>query len=169
MLKPYKGIFPVLGEGVFIEDSAQVIGDVRIGRDSSVWFNAVVRGDVHYIRIGDRTNVQDNSTLHVTKDTYPLVLGNDITVGHNVVLHGCTVKDRCLIGMGAIVLDNAEIGEDSIVGAGALVKEGMKVPPGSLVVGVPAKVVRELTGEEKARLLKSAQNYIEYARNYTTP
>lgn len=169
MLKPYKGKWPVLGEGVFVEDSAQVIGDVVIGKDSSIWFNAVVRGDVHYIRIGDRTNVQDNSTLHVTKDTYPLIIGNDITIGHNVVLHGCTIKDRCLIGMGAIILDNAEIGEDCIVGAGALVTEGMKVPPGSLVLGIPAKVVREITPEAKAKILKSAQNYIEYSRNYTTP
>ena len=169
MLKPYKGKMPKLGEGVFVEESAQVIGDVEIGAFSSVWFNAVVRGDVHHIRIGDRTNVQDNCTLHVTKDTYPLIIGSDITIGHNVILHGCTVKDRCLIGMGAIILDNAEIGEDSIVGAGALVTEGMKVPPGSLVLGIPAKAVRAVKPEEKARILKSAQNYIEYSRNYTAP
>ncbi|MBI5587746.1 MAG: gamma carbonic anhydrase family protein [Deltaproteobacteria bacterium] len=166
MLMPYKGVLPRLGENVYIEDSARVIGDVEIGRDSSVWFNAVVRGDVHYIRIGARTNVQDNCTLHVTKDIFPLIIGNDITIGHNVILHGCTVKDRCLIGMGAIILDNAEIGEDSIIGAGALVKEGTKVPPGSLVVGVPGKVAREVRPEEKARILKSAMNYIEYAKNY---
>ena len=169
MLKPYKGKMPKLGEGVFVEESAQVIGDVEIGAFSSVWFNAVVRGDVHHIRIGDRTNVQDNCTLHVTKDTYPLIIGSDITIGHNVILHGCTVKDRCLIGMGAIILDNAEIGEDCIVGAGALVTEGMKVPPGSLVLGIPAKAVRAVKPEEKARILKSAQNYIEYSRNYTAP
>ena len=169
MPKPYKGKMPKLGEGVFVEESAQVIGDVEIGAFSSVWFNAVVRGDVHHIRIGDRTNVQDNCTLHVTKDTYPLIIGSDITIGHNVILHGCTVKDRCLIGMGAIILDNAEIGEDCIVGAGALVTEGMKVPPGSLVLGIPAKAVRAVKPEEKARILKSAQNYIEYSRNYTAP
>ena len=169
MLKPYKGKMPKLGEGVFVEESAQVIGDVEIGAFSSVWFNAVVRGDVHHIRIGDRTNVQDNCTLHVTKDTYPLIIGSDITIGHNVILHGCTVKDRCLIGMGAIILDNAEIGEDCIVGAGALVTEGMKVPPGSLVLGIPAKAVRAVKPEEKARILRSAQNYIEYSRNYTAP
>lgn len=169
MLKPYKGIWPKLHESVFVEASAQVIGDVWIGEDSSIWFNAVVRGDVNYIRIGDRTNVQDNSTLHVTKDTCPLIIGSDITIGHGVVLHGCTVKDRCLIGMGAIILDRAEIGEDSIVGAGALVTEGTKVPPGSLVLGMPAKVARELKPEEKARILRSARNYIEYTRNYTGP
>lgn len=166
MLLPYKGKLPVLGENVYIEESARVIGDVEIGRDSSIWFNAVVRGDVHYIRIGDRTNVQDNSTLHVTKDTYPLIIGSDVTVGHGVILHGCTVKDRCLIGMGAIILDNAEIGEDCIIGAGTLVKEGAVIPPGSLVVGVPGRIAREVRPEEKARILTSAQNYIEYARNY---
>src|SRR3989337_3599176 len=144
MLRSYKGITPKLHETVYVEEGARIIGDVEVGAHSSIWFNAVVRGDVHFIRIGDRTNVQDNSTLHVTKDTYPLIIGNDITIGHSVVLHGCTVKDRCLIGMGAIVLDNAEIGEDSIVGAGALVTEGMKVAPGSLVLGIAAKVVTDL-------------------------
>jgi len=166
MLLPYKGKMPVLGEGVFIEDSARVIGDVEIGAGSSIWFNAVVRGDVHYIRIGGRTNVQDNCTLHVTKETYPLIIGSDVTVGHNVILHGCTVRDRCLIGMGAIILDNAEIGEDCIIGAGALVKEGTVIPPGSLVVGLPARVAREVRPDEKARILQSARNYIEYAKNY---
>lgn len=166
MIKPYKGIWPKIHETAFIEDSTQIIGDVEIGEYSSIWFNAVVRGDVHYIRIGSRTNVQDNSTLHVTKDTFPLIIGNEITIGHNVILHGCTVKDRCLIGMGAIILDNSEIGEDSIVGAGALVTEGMKVPPGSLVLGIPGKVVRQLKPEEMAKIKKSAQNYIDYSKNY---
>lgn len=149
-----------------MDESAIVIGDVWVGAQSSLWCNAVVRGDVHYIRIGERTNVQDNCVLHVTKDTYPLVIGDDITIGHSVTLHGCTVKDRCLIGMGAIILDNAEIGEDSLVAAGALVTEGMKVPPGSLLMGVPARVVRETTAEEKARILRSAGNYIGYSDNY---
>lgn len=166
MLMPYKGISPKIHPTAFIVDSASVIGDVEIGEHSSVWFHTVIRGDVHHIRIGSSTNVQDNSTLHVTKDTYPLIIGDDITIGHNVVLHGCTIKDRCLIGMGAIILDNAEIGEDSIVGAGSLVTEGMKVPPGSLVLGLPGKVVRALRPEEKERIKRSAQNYIEYSRNY---
>ncbi|MDO8426605.1 MAG: gamma carbonic anhydrase family protein [Deltaproteobacteria bacterium] len=166
MLLPYKGIWPKLHETVYVEDSAKIIGDVEIGELSSIWFNAVVRGDVHYIRIGRRTNVQDNSTLHVTKDTYPLIIGDDVTIGHNVVLHGCTVKDRCLIGMGAIILDNAEVGEDSIIGAGALVTEGMKVPPKSLVLGLPGKAVRALSPDEVARILRSAENYIGYAKNY---
>lgn len=166
MIIPYKNIMPRIDGSVYVQESARVIGDVEIGQDSSIWFNSVVRGDVHYIRIGKRTNVQDNCTLHVTKDTYPLILEDDITVGHNVVLHGCTIRSRCLIGMGAIVLDNAEVGTDCIVGAGALVKEGAKVPPGSLVVGIPGRVVRALTEEEKARIRQSARNYMEYADSY---
>ena len=166
MIRRYKDAFPRVDASVFIEDSAQVIGDVEIGRDSSVWFNAVIRGDVNFIRIGERTNVQDGCVLHVTKDTHPLILGNDITVGHAVTLHGCTIRDRCLIGMGAIVLDGADVGEDSIIGAGALVKEGMKVEPGTLVVGVPARVARKLSDEEKARIKKSAVNYINYSADY---
>lgn len=168
MIRKYKNISPRVDSSVFIEDSAQVIGDVEIAGDSSVWFNAVIRGDVNFIRIGERTNIQDGSVLHVTKDTHPLILGNDITVGHAVTLHGCTIRDRCLIGMGAIVLDGAEIGEDSIVGAGTLVKEGMKVEAGTLVVGVPARAVRKLNDEEKARIKKSAVNYINYSADYKT-
>jgi len=167
MLMAYKGIRPVIHETVFIVDSAIVIGDVEIGEHSSIWFNAVVRGDVNYIRIGSRTNVQDNSSLHVTNGTHPLIIGSEVTIGHNVTLHGCTVKDRCLIGMGAILLDGSVIGEDSIIGAGTLVKEGMVVPPRSLVVGLPGRVARELTAEEVARIKKSAANYIEYASDYT--
>ena len=137
MLKPYKGIMPTLHETVFVEQSAQVIGEVEIGRDSSIWFNSVVRGDVNYIKIGERTNVQDSCVLHVTKGTHPLIIGSDVTVGHSVTLHGCTVKDRCLIGMGAKLLDGAEIGEDSIVGAGSVVTVGLKVAPRSRVLGGP--------------------------------
>ncbi len=164
---PFKSIYPKLHETVFTVESAAIIGDVEIGEHSSIWFNAVVRGDVHYIRIGARTNVQDNSALHVTHDTHPLVLGDDITVGHNVTLHGCTIEDRCLIGMGAIVLDGAVVGADSMVGAGALVTEGMVVPPGSLVVGLPGRVKRTLSEDEKAGILQSATNYIKYARDFT--
>ncbi len=166
MILPYKGILPRLHETVFTEESARVIGAVEAGEYSSFWFNSVVRGDVNYIRIGARTNVQDNSTLHVTKDTFPLILGDDITVGHNVVLHGCIVRDRCLIGMGAIVLDNAEIGADSIIAAGALVPEGTIIPSGSLVMGIPGRVVRKLTPQEVERILTSAENYKGYAKDY---
>ncbi len=167
MILPYKGILPRLHETVFVEESARVIGEVEAGEYSSFWFNSVVRGDVNYIRIGARTNVQDNSTLHVTKDTFPLILGDDITVGHNVVLHGCIVRDRCLIGMGAIVLDNAEIGAGSMIAAGALVTEGTVIPPGSLVMGIPGRVVRRLAPDEVKRILNSALNYTAYAKDYT--
>lgn len=166
MIRKYKENLPQVHESAFIEDSAQVIGDVVIGESSSIWFNATVRGDVNYIRIGDRTNVQDNCVLHVTKGTHPLIIGNDITIGHNVTLHGCTIKDRCLLGMGSIVLDGAQVGEDAIVGAGALVTEGMIVEPGTLVVGVPAKAIRRLTDEELKRIKKSALNYIDYMKDY---
>ncbi len=157
---------PQFPPSVFIESSAQVIGDVEIGAESSVWFGAVIRGDVHFIRIGRRTNIQDLSVLHVTRKTHPLVIGDEVTVGHHVTLHGCAVRDRVLVGMGAILLDGAEIGEGSIVGAGALITEGMKIPPGSLVIGVPAKVKRPLTAEESAFLAQSAQNYVDLAQIY---
>ncbi|MEK6531693.1 MAG: gamma carbonic anhydrase family protein [Deltaproteobacteria bacterium] len=166
MITHYKGVYPRLHKSVFVAEGASIIGDVEIGEDSSVWFGAVVRGDVNYIRVGARTNVQDNCVLHVTKDTCPLIIGDDVTIGHNVVLHGCVVRDRCLIGMGAVVLDNAEIGPDSIVGAGALVTEGTKAPPKSLLLGVPARVARALKDEEVDRILRSANNYIGYVKNY---
>lgn len=166
LIKPYKGIHPKIHPTVFVVETAVIIGDVEIGEYSSIWFNAVVRGDVHYIRIGDRTNIQDLCMLHVTKETHPLILGSDITVGHSVTLHGCTIKDRCLIGMGATILDGAVVGEDCIIGAGALVTEGAVIPPGTLAVGMPAKPKRDLTEKELARIRQSAQNYIDYARTY---
>ena len=166
MIRDYKGKSPVIDGSAYVDESAHVIGDVVIGSESSVWFNAVIRGDVNYIRIGNRTNIQDSSVLHVTRDTHPLIVGDEVTVGHSVTLHGCTIRDRCLIGMGAIVLDGAEVGEGSIVGAGALVKEGMKVEPGTLVVGVPAKAVRRLDGEEMNKIKRSAENYIGYMNEY---
>lgn len=166
MVKGFLGHLPRYDPTVFIESSANVIGDVEIGAYASIWFGAVVRGDVHYIRIGRRTNIQDLSILHVTRVTHPLVIGDEITVGHGVTLHGCTVKDRSLVGMGAVLLDGCIVGEESIVGAGALVPEGMEVPPRSLAVGVPAKIRRTLSDEELAFLSRSAQNYVELAQVY---
>ena len=166
MIRTFQGVTPLVAGSVFIEETAVVVGDVVIGDDSSVWFHAVVRGDVHYIRIGARTNIQDLSMLHVTHDTHPLVIGDDVTVGHHVVLHGCTVRDRVLIGMGAIIMDGAVIGEDCVVGAGALVTERMIVPPKSLILGSPAKVKRVVTDEELTWIRESAQNYVGYARQY---
>ena len=166
MIRTFQGMAPRVAGSAFIEETAVIVGDVVLGEDSSVWFHAVVRGDVHYIRIGDRTNVQDLSMLHVTHDTHPLVIGNDVTVGHHVVLHGCTVKDRVLIGMGAIIMDGAVVGEDCVVGAGALVTERTIVPPRSLILGSPAKVARPVTDEELAWIRESAKNYVRYARQY---
>ncbi len=166
MLRPYKGIVPTIAAGVFIEDTAVVIGDVVIGPSSSVWFNAVIRGDVHAIRIGARTNIQDLSLLHVTHNTYPLTLGDDITVGHHVVLHGCTIGNRVLVGMGAIIMDGVVIEEDCIIGAGALVTGGQRIPSKSLVVGSPARIKRSLSEAEMLWIKTSAQNYVRYAQDY---
>ena len=166
MIRTYQGIKPTIAKSAFIEETAVVIGDVHIGEESSVWFNSVVRGDVHYIRIGNRTNVQDLCMLHVTHDAHPLVIGDEVTVGHHVVLHGCTIRDRVLIGMGAIIMDGVVIGEDCVVGAGALVTEGTIVPPKSLVLSAPAKVKRPVTDQELAWIKESAQNYVQYAQQY---
>lgn len=169
MIRAFQGIVPKIGCACFIEETAVVIGDVVMGEECSVWFHAVIRGDVNYIRIGDRTNVQDLSVLHVTHDTHPLIIGHDVTIGHHVVLHGCTIQDRVLVGMGAIVMDGAVIGEDSIVGAGALVTEGMVIPPKSLVLGAPARVKRPATDKELIWIKESAANYVRYARTYMDP
>jgi len=166
MLRTYRGVAPIVAANAFIEDTAVVIGDVVIGSDSSVWFHAVVRGDVHFIRIGHRTNIQDLSLLHVTHDTYPLTLGDDITIGHRVTLHGCTIRDRVLVGMGAIIMDGAVVEEDCIIGAGSLVTERTQIPPKSLVIGSPAKVKRTLTDDELSWIKESASNYSRYAQYY---
>ena len=167
MLRPYRGIVPRVHPTAFIDDSAQVIGDVVIGEESSVWMNAVVRGDVNHIRIGNRTNIQDGTVVHVMRDPpHPTVVGDDVTVGHGVVLHGCTVANRCLIGMGAILLNGSSVGEDCIVAAGTLLPEGMAVPGRSLVMGSPGRVRRALTDDEIAFILQSAQNYVTYRLDY---
>ncbi len=168
VILPFQGISPKIHQSVFVAEGAQIIGDVEIGRDSSVWFNAVIRGDVHYIRIGERTNIQDNCTLHVTHQKHALVIGSNVTVGHGAILHGATVGDCCLIGMGARVLDNSKIGSHTLVAAGALVLENSEVPEGTLVAGVPARVRRELTTEERQQLEQAAQNYINYVQQYRT-
>jgi carbonic anhydrase/acetyltransferase-like protein (isoleucine patch superfamily) len=150
----------------FIDDRAQVSGDVEIGEESGVWMNAVVRGDVNSIRIGRQTNIQDGCVVHVMRGTHATHIGNQVTIGHAAVLHGCTIKDRCLIGMGAIVLNGAEIGEESIIAAGTLITEGTKVPPRSLMMGSPGVRRRELRDEEVAGILAYAQRYVEYRKDY---
>jgi len=166
VIRTFKGVKPAIPDSCFIEDTAVVIGDVVMGEDCSVWFNAVIRGDVNHIRIGNRTNVQDLCMLHVTHDTHPLIIGSEVTIGHSVVLHGCTIKDRVLVGMGAIVMDGAVIGEDSVVGAGALVVEGTVVPPKSVILGSPGRVRRGASDAELAWIKESAANYVKYARQY---
>lgn len=165
MILPHKGIEPKIDESCFIAPSADIIGDVEIGEGSSVWFQTVIRGDVNYIRIGKRTNVQDGTVIHVTRDKAPMkgaptIIGDDITIGHRVTLHGCTLKNRILVGMGAVILDGAVIDDDSIVAAGALVTKDKVFPPKSLIQGSPATVVRPLNEKEIAFLKISATNYV---------
>ncbi len=151
---------PQLGAGVYIAKTAVVLGDVRLGEHSSVWYNAVVRGDINYIEVGHHTNIQDNAVLHLA-DEFPCIVGNHVTVGHSAVVHACTVGSEVLIGMGAIVLDGAVVGDQCLIGAGALVVGGMKIPNGSLVLGSPAKIVRELTAKERGELRHWAEKYVQ--------
>lgn len=166
MIRPFQGTLPQIHPTVWVDPTATVIGHVTIGPRSSVWPNAVLRGDVNNISIGEETNVQDGSVLHVEHALHELILGDRVTVGHSVVLHGCTVEDDCLIGIGAIVLNGARIGKGSVVAAGALVPEGMEIPPGSLAMGVPAKVRRDVTPEEQERFRVNAQHYVELSEKY---
>lgn len=166
MLRPHRGRLPRVHPTAFIDDSAQVIGDVEIGEESSVWMSAVVRGDVNAIRIGRRTNVQDGSVVHAMIRTHATTIGDDVTIGHGALVHGCTIEDRCLIGMGAIVLNGARVGAGSIVAAGALLVEGMQVPPRSLVMGSPGKVKRSLTDDEVADIQAYADRYVGYRLDY---
>ena len=166
MLRPFRSISPTVDPTAYIDSSAQVIGDVHIGAESSVWMNVVIRGDVNSIRVGARTNIQDLTLVHVMRETHPTVIGDDVTVGHSAVVHGSTIENRCLIGMGAILLNGCRIGSGSIVAAGALVTEGMVVPPGSMVMGTPARIKRPLTAEEDASIQWYANNYVGYRLNY---
>ncbi len=173
MLHSFKGMNPKLGNGTWIAPSADVVGDVTCGVDCSIWFGTVVRGDVHYITIGDRVSVQDLSMIHVThykkddkSDGNPTIIGDDVTIGHRVMLHGCTIEDACLIGMSATILDGAVIGKESIVGAGSLVTKNKVFPPRSLIMGSPAKVIRELNDEEVKELYASSSRYVEFKSHY---
>jgi len=166
MLRPYRGRLPIVHPTAYVDASAQVIGDVQIGAESSVWMNAVIRGDVNSIRIGQRSNVQDGAVVHVMHETHPTRIGDNVTIGHAAVVHGCTVGDRVLVGMGATILNGAVIGEDTIVAAGSLVTEGAVVPPRSLVMGSPAKVRRALSDADVASILEYAANYVRYKKDY---
>jgi carbonic anhydrase/acetyltransferase-like protein (isoleucine patch superfamily) len=166
VLRSYRSVHPRVAATAFIDQSAQVIGDVVVGDESSVWMNVVVRGDVNHIRIGRRTNIQDGSVVHVMSDTHPTTLGDEVTVGHGALLHGCVIENRCLISMGAIVLNGAVVGTESIVAAGALVVEGTTILPRSLVMGSPARVRRALTDDEVLSIRRYADNYVDYRREY---
>lgn len=166
MIDAFLGCSPALGDGVYVSDTAAVVGDVTLGDGASVWFGASLRGDVHWIWVGAGSNVQDNATVHVSRGTHPCWIGEGVTVGHNAVVHGCTIEDDVLVGMGAVVLDGAVIGVGSLVGAGALVTGGTVVPPQSLVIGSPARVVRTLTDAEVERNRANAAHYVGMARMY---
>lgn len=165
MLLPYKNNLPQINASNFIAETASVIGRVTLGDDASIWFGAVVRGDVEPIDIGARTNVQDNAVIHVANG-FATKIGNDVTIGHNAIVHACTIGDKVLVGMGAIVLDGAIIGEETIIGAGALIPPGKIIPPRSMVMGSPGKVVRTLSDSEIAGLKASAKHYVSYAQEY---
>jgi len=166
MIYNYKTNKPKIHEGVFIANSADIIGDVTIEKDSSIWFGVVIRGDINKITIGEGTNIQDNSTLHISIEENPLEIGKYVTVGHGSILHGCKIGDNSLIGMGSTILDNAEIGEFTLIGAGSLVTENKKIPSGVLCMGRPAKIIRNLTDEEKENIKLNAQEYITLSKEY---
>lgn len=168
MIINYKDKYPDISESCFIAEDANIIGDVKIGNCSSVWFKTVVRGDVNYIRIGKNTNIQDSSVLHVTTGTHPLIIGDDVTAGHMVILHGCTIKNRVLVGMGTIVQDGAVIESDTLVAAGSVVTQNAHILSGKLVMGIPAKVKRDLTNEEIQSIKQSSVNYAKNAEIYRT-
>ena len=166
MIKKFRGKSPVIPDSCYISESVDLIGDVTLGENVSLWFGTVVRGDMHFITIGNRSNIQDNSVVHVTTDISPTRIGNEVTVGHNAIIHGATIEDRCLIGMGAIIMDDAVVGEGSIVGAGAVVPPNKIIPPRSLVVGLPAKIIRQTTDEELEMIIERAQHYIDFSQKY---
>ena len=166
MIKSFQNKHPRIHETAYVTDDAIIIGDVEIGAESSVWFGSILRGDVNYIRIGERTNVQDGSIIHVSSKTHPTVIGDEVTLGHRVTLHGCCIESGCLIGIGAIILDGARIGEKSLIAAGSLVTPDTQIPPKSLVMGSPAKVKRKLTDEEIYNLARFWQNYTKLLTVY---
>ncbi len=166
MIRSYGGRTPLVAASAYIDPAAVVIGDVSIGEHSSVWPCTVIRGDVNWIRIGARTNIQDGSVLHVMRDEHPLLVGDGVTIGHGVVLHGCTIESRVLVGMGSIILNGARVGAGSIIAAGSLVPEGTVVPPGSLFMGHPGKFRRALTAEDLESIDEYAARYVEYKETY---
>lgn len=168
MIRSFKGRTPLVAGGSYVDESAQVIGDVEIGAESSVWMNVVIRGDVNRIRIGKRTNIQDLTMIHVMRDTHPTIIGDEVTVGHSAVVHGTTIEDRVLVGMAAVLLNGVHIESDCVIAAGTLLTEGTRIPARSLVMGRPGKVKRQLTDEEVAEIRWYADNYVKYRLDYST-
>ena len=166
MIRSYRGSLPIIGDGCYVDPSAQVIGDVVLGEQASVWMNAVIRGDVNSIRIGAKSNVQDCAVLHGMRHLYPVIVGELVTIGHNATVHGCVLEDAVLVGIGATILNNARIGEGSIIAAGAVIPEHMVVPPRSLVAGVPGKIRRTLGDADRELILTYAHNYLDYTAIY---
>ncbi len=166
MIRSYKGIAPQVPTSAYVDESAQLIGDVVLGEHASIWMNAVLRGDVHHIRVGSNSNIQDNSVLHGMRNQWPVIVGDWVTVGHSVTLHGCVIEDRCLIGMGSIILNGARVGFGSIIAAGTLIPEGTVVEPGSLWMGVPGKFRKKLGEQDQETILRYAKNYLEYKDSY---
>ncbi len=166
IIRSFEGKTPKTGDDVYLADNAVLVGDVEVGARSSIWFGSVLRGDMHYIRVGEETSIQDGSILHITSGRHATTVGSRVTIGHSCTLHGCTVRDLCIIGMGTVVLDNAEIGERCVIAAGSVVTPGTKIPAGSLAVGAPARVKRDLTQGELDWVQSSAQTYVELAQRY---
>ena len=166
MIKEFNNHNPQIGENVYISENAVVIGNVNIGDHVNIWFGSTIRGDVHFIKIGDRTNIQDNSVVHVTENQSPTTIGSGVTVGHGSIIHGCKIENDCLIGMGAIIMDDALVGEGSLIGAGSLIPPKMQIPKNSLVIGSPGKIVREVSKDERKMILERSQEYIDLASIY---
>jgi carbonic anhydrase/acetyltransferase-like protein (isoleucine patch superfamily) len=166
MIRSYQGKLPIIGQGCYVDQSAQLIGDVELGAQASVWMNAVLRGDVNSIRLGAKSNVQDCAVLHGMRYLYPVIVGEMVTIGHNATVHGCVIEDTVLVGIGAVILNNARIGEGSIIAAGAVIPEQTVIPPNSLVAGVPGKIRRTLGEEDRATILRYANNYLDYTAIY---
>jgi carbonic anhydrase/acetyltransferase-like protein (isoleucine patch superfamily) len=167
MIRKFKNVIPAVNPSAYVDESAQVIGDVVIGAESSVWMNVVIRGDVNHIRIGNRTNIQDLTMVHVMREAHPTVIGDEVTVGHSAIVHGATIEDRVLIGMGAVLLNGVHIENDCVVAAGTLLTEGTRIPARSLVMGRPGKVRRQLTDDEVAEIRWYAENYVNYRLDYS--